>query len=793
MRRYHQGKKPIYKYDAWKIIEDSFQAKLNHRGETIFALGNGYIGIRGTFEEGLADNIQTTTPGTYINGVYDSEKIQYGEFVYGMPEYNQTLVNLADWKSIRVQLGDEWIEVSEERLMDYQRFLDLKNGILVRTMTWRSQQGREVKIKVQRCISLTDIHHAVIRYEIIPVNFADTITISSEIDGNVQNYHHKLKQKIKVVQTEVEGNQGQLLQRTNLSDITIAFAMQNKISSSAENFDYKTKRVKDDQNIAIKYSWDAKKGQSYTLEKYISFYTSKDLDSKDIVSDPSLSSEDKRAKELDSLVRMTVAEINRAAELGFVGILKRQREFLEIYWEDVDVQIAGDPALQQGVRFNAYHLLQSTGRDGETSIGAKGVTGEYYEGHYFWDTEVYIVPFFLYSRPEIVRNLLLYRYNKLDQARMRARVLRNKGALYPWRTINGHEASVFFEGSTAQYHINAAIVYGIYKYVEATDDYQFMVNYGAEIIFETSRLWADRGGFVKLKGNKFCINEVCGPDEYKSGVNNNCYTNYMARFNLQLGVEIAKMLKERHPDEYRQLVEKISLKEEEISYWQRCADEMYLPFNEELGIHPQDDSFLYKEEIDVNALPKDQIPLVRNWHPLNIWRYQLCKQADVILLMFIQGGLFDLEIKKANYNYYEPKTTHDSSLSTSIFSIIASEIGYYTDAYNYFMQTARLDLDDYNGNAHEGIHSACMAGSWLGVTHGFAGMRVSEGILHFHPYLPDSWNKYQFNVKLHGRSLQIKVDNSNVCYRLRHGKDLKFYHGNEEIWLAENEERCFPL
>ena len=415
--------------------------------------------------------------------------------------------------------------------------------------------------------------------------------------------------------------------------------------------------------------------QTYCFEKYVAMSTSRETD----------------PHELKSFV------LNLATQSAMGGWEKAKQDHIKVlakYWEDTDIQIDGDPALQQGFRFNALQLLQSTGRDGKTNIAAKGLTGEYYEGHYFWDTETYIIPFFLYSQPQLVKRLLDYRYSILDPARQNARRMRNKGALYAWRTINGHEGSGNFLGSTVQYHINAAVAYAIHKYIEATDDFDFLAEKGAEILFETARCWADRGAFLESRGGRYCINEVCGPDEYKPGVNNNCYTNYMAQFNLNLALKAVAILKERFPEEYTLLADKLGLKEEEYELWKRCADLMYLPFDPELGIHPQDDSFLDKDPIDIDSILHQDIPLVANWHLCN-WRYQVIKQADVVLLLFLLGDQFTLEEKKANFDYYEPRTTRLVPI-TSHLQYYCFEIGYYDYAYNYFMQTARLDLDDYN-------------------------------------------------------------------------------------------------
>ena len=469
-------------------------------------------------------------------------------------------------------------------------------------------------------------------------------------------------------------------------------------------------------------------------------------------------------------------------------IENKQINFLNDYWKDVDIEIKGDKCLQQAMRFNAFHLLQSTGRDGFSNVPAKGLTGEFYEGHYFWDTETYIVPFYLYNRPEMAKKLLMYRYNILEKAKINARRVKLDGALYPWRTINGYEASGFFMGSTVQYHIDADIAYAIYQYVTATDDYQFLYNAGAEILVETARMWYSLGSYIDLRDGAFCFNEVCGPDEYKPGVNNNCYNNYMAKFNLEYALQVIDMMKDDAGDMYKELKEKVELREHELVEWKKAAENIYLPYNEKLGINPQDDSFINKNPINIDDIPDEELPLVKNWHPLTIWRYQVIKQADVILLMLLLGDKFSLEQKRANYDYYEPKTTHDSSLSPAVYSIIASEIGYYDDAYDYFNQIARLDLDDYNENTYQGVHTAGMGSAWMTMVYGFAGMRNYNGILHFNPYLPDEWDSYKFSIKFKGREILVEVKEDGVHYKLSSGDEIEIKHMGESLKVYEDKE-----
>lgn len=762
MRKFHRNRPSIYPFDPWQVVEKEFRPDFNHRNETIFALGNGYMGLRGTLEEGLPEHVPST-PGAYINGIYETEPIIYGEYMAKQPTDYQSMINITDWKGIKILIDHEEFSMFHGTVENYSRTLDLKEGTLRRELTWTSPNGKRMQIVFERFISQTEHHLALQRCQVTPLNFSGQVTIRSQIKGEVENYHHLRQRALEVLSTTHTNESGVVISKTKNSGISVACAVTHHTEPHTSIMGSATNTCLD---FLARFS--VQEGETYTLDKFVAITTSRETPD----------------TEMESFVK-NLAE--KSAQHGYEQAKREHVQFLEAFWQDTDLKIEGDPALQQGVRYNALQLLQSTGRDGKTNIAAKGLTGEYYEGHYFWDTETYIIPFFLYSQPGLVRKLLEYRYNILDAARENAKRMRDKGALFAWRTINGHEASGNFLGSSVQYHINAAVAYAISKYIEATDDLDFLVEMGAEILFETARCWAHRGVFLESKGGKYCINEVCGPDEYKPGVNNNCYTNYMAQFNLRLALWAKEKLLKDYPQEFEQLKEKIALEDEEFALWQKCADNMYLPFDEELGIHPQDDSFLYKDPIDIDSIPEDEIPLVRHWHPLVIWRYQVIKQADVILLMFLLGDQFTLEEKKANFDYYEPRTTHDSSLSPAIYSIIAAELGYREFAYNYFLQTVRLDLDDYNRNTWQGLHTACMAGSWMGIVNGFAGMRTYGGKLQFNPFVPDKWESYSFKIKFKGSKLEVKVTPETTTYSLLEGADLSFSHLGKPVTLSAGE------
>ncbi|KPU27262.1 glycoside hydrolase [Caloranaerobacter sp. TR13] len=773
-------KQRLYPLDEWRIIEEKFDVESNYLDETIFSLGNGYIGMRGNFEEGYYGPEGTSLEGTYLNGFYESHPIKYGEEAYGYAKKSQTMLNVTNSKIIKLYIDGEEFNMFTGNILSYNRTLDMKEGVLTRKIVWETSARKRVQIVIKRVVSLENKHLAAINYEVTPLNFNGEITIISALDGEVKNQVSNgdprvgsalNEQVLKILSKHQEKSFGAITQKTTNTEFVLVCAMENDLQTES-NY-----RLEDSpsQMVRAKYIIDAKEGERIVLKKYITYYTSKDYPTYELLS---------RAKET----------LLQAKKNGFEKILISQREFLEDFWKQACIEIKGDKALQQGIRYNQYQLLQSVGRDGKTNIAAKGLTGEGYEGHYFWDTEIYILPFFLYTYPEISRKLLEYRYRILDKARQRAREMAHeKGALYPWRTIDGEECSAYYPAGTAQYHINADIIYALKKYVEVTGDVEFLLDFGAEILFETARLWADLGSYIPKKNNKFCIDCVTGPDEYTAIVNNNCYTNYMAKMHLEYAYDIAKLLKEKYKEKYIELAKKICLQEEEVNEWKRAANNMYLPYDEELKIHPQDDSFLEKPIWDFENTPSEKYPLLLHYHPLVIYRHQVCKQADVLMALFLLGDKFTLEEKKRDFDYYEPITTHDSSLSSCIFSIIASEIGYYEKAYNYFMQTARIDLDNYHNNSQHGIHTACMAGTWMCVVNGFAGMRVYDGNLRFNPYLPEKWDSYKFRIRFKECQIEVKVDSAGVNYKLIDGNSLEFYHGNQKVNLKKGQEICLDI
>ncbi|HEX8955636.1 MAG TPA: glycosyl hydrolase family 65 protein [Burkholderiaceae bacterium] len=770
MQQKHR-RRHTFPLDPWGIRETGFDTDSHFLDETLFALGNGYIGLRGSHEETYTGPKGSSRDGSYLNGFYDTEEIHYPENAYGLARLNEFMLNVPNGKRIECFIEGERVDLLQGEVADYERALDFRRGIVERRFEWVSPQGRRIAISSRRIVCLAHKHLYGMQYQVRAMNFSGRVRLVSILDGAVKNLEAGDDPRVgstvhgpslHLLDLEQEGGYAALIQRTTNSGFTLVSAIESELSGASGTIGHAVHG----QRIETLFDCDLARGGSAGLVKFGCYFSSRDFPE----------------AELASRARETLREARLS---GFDALCAEQEAWLADFWKQADVEIAGDDALQQGMRFNQFHLLQSVGRDGKSNIAAKGVTGEGYEGHYFWDTEIYILPFFLYSKPDVARKLLEYRYAGLPKARERARQMAHgRGALYPWRTIAGEECSAYYPAGTAQYHINADIAYSIKQYVEISGDMAYLLQYGAEIVLDTARIWTGIGGYAPGEPDRFCINTVTGPDEYTAIVNNNYYTNLMAQLHLRYAVEVAETVMRADPSAYARIAAAIELDPTEIAEWRRAADCMVLPYDEKRGIHPQDDSFLSKKVWDFAATPRANYPLLLHYHPLVIYRHQVCKQADVVLALLLQGDRFTLEEKRRDFDYYEKITTHDSSLSSCIFSIIAAEVGYADKAYDYFMETARLDLDDTHGNTCHGVHTAAMAGTWLGVACGFGGMRGYGGNLRFAPSLPRQWSHYRFRVHVRGQLLQVQVAQDGVEYRLLKGEHLNFAHRGEAVELT---------
>ncbi len=767
----------VYPVDEWKIIENRYYPQFLDRTETLFALSNGYLGMRGCFEEDVQD-------GTFVNAFYESWPIVYGEEAYGFARTGQTIINVPNSKIIKLYVDDEPLSLRYASLLNYNRTLDMRAGTLDREVLWETPTGKRVLIKSRRLVSFGHRHLAAVRYRVTVLNAPAPVVISSEVvyqhpvpdttsndPRKARDFPERPLLPGRHYAPAGKNMRAILSHATRRSRMRIACGIDHRLKTACACSPIS--EVGPDSGKIV-FSIEALPGEPITLTKYMTYHTSGSAPD-------------------DELCTRAERTLDRAVEHGFSELLESQQLHLYDFWQRSDVEVGGQPTIQQAVRFNLFQLCQATARAEGTGVPAKGLTGQGYEGHYFWDGEIYVVPFLIYTTPRIARNLLKFRHDKLPQARQRAWELNLRGALFPWRTINGEEASAYYAAGTAQYHIDADIIYTLRKYIDATGDAEFLQNAGAEMLVETSRMWCELGFYSERAGGHFCIHSVTGPDEYTAVVNNNAFTNLMARENLQYAAQTVAALRAEKPGLYAALVNKTGLAFEEIEEWRAVADRMYVPYDKELGIHPQDDHFLEQEPWDFSNTPTEQYPLLLHYHPLMVYRRQIIKQADVVLAMFLLGDKFSLEQKKRNFDYYDPLTTGDSSLSASIQSIAASEVGYAEKAYEYFRYAAFMDLANVRGNVQDGMHLASMGGTWMALVYGFGGMRDYGGHLSFDPKLPVPWERLKFPLMIRDMSLVVDIQPKTVTYLLRQGSELTISHQGQDVQLTAGVPRSCQL
>jgi alpha,alpha-trehalose phosphorylase len=785
----HKTKRPpqyVYPIDEWRMVEATFYEKLVPQTETLFALGNGYLGMRGNFEEGRP----VFQNGTFVNGFHETWPIVYGEEAYGFPKTGQTIVNVPDGRIMKLYVDDEPLYLPTADLLSFERVLDMKNGFRERDLVWATPSGKVVRVKSTLLVSFEHRHLAAISYEVTVVNAKAPVLISSQLVDTATNMigtgdPRKAKgftgSPLEPVEQFQQDQRVMLGFRTLHSGMTIGCGVEHVIDTDGA---VSCEASCNGTVGKVVFSVDAQPNQTVRIIKYLAYHTS-------------------RRAPVSELLDRTGRTLDRASKYSFADLLASQRKFLDEFWyrSDVEVEsdpdITGDPAgtYQQAIRWNLFQICQASARAEGVGVPAKGLTGQAYEGHYFWDTEMYLLPFLIYTEPRIARNLLRFRHSLLEKGRERAKLLGLRGALFPWRTISGDEASAYYAAGTAQFHINADIMFGLQKYVNASGDLEFLFKEGAEMLVETARMWEDLGFYSELKGGKFCIHAVTGPDEYTTVVDNNTFTNLMARENLRYAADTVAALRVEHPELYENLLHRTGFQETEADAWRKAADNMYVPYDEESGINPQDDDFLEHEPWDFKNTPAANYPLLLHYHPLVIYRHQVIKQADIVLATFLLGNDFTEDQKRRNFEYYDALTTGDSSLSACIQSIVAAEIGHMDKAQEYGRYAILMDLADVGENVSDGCHIASMGGTWMVFTYGFAGMRDYRGHLSFRPKLPVEFKRIRFPVVLRSRELVITMDrdSKSVTYLMRQGRDLTITHFEEQIDLVEGEPQVREL
>jgi alpha,alpha-trehalose phosphorylase len=740
----------------------------------MFALSNGYLGVRGTFDEGRP----ALAPGVYVNGFHETWPIFHAEEAYGFARTGQTIVKVPDATLLRLFVDDEPLHVPTAGLRQYRRVLDMRAGTLVRELAWSTAAGKHLAIRSCRVVSLEHRHVMAISYEVALRDHPSPLVVQSQVlnredlEEPAEHSHDpragsELADRVlHTIVAESEGNRLLLGYRTTNSGMTLGVGVDHVIEATAP---YETAVTADGDRSDVVVTVDAEAGTRIRITRFIAYHAS-----------PSAP-----AEELTERCQRTLERVVRD---GFDSLVESQRAHLGRFWDRADVRVdagAGSARVQQAIRWNLFQVGQATWRAEGVGVPAKGLTGRGYEGHYFWDTEVYLLPLLSYTQPRIARNLLRFRYSMLPAARARARELGERGAMFPWRTINGQEASAYYQAGTAQYHLNADIAYAIRRYVHVRKDPGFLVEAGAAILVETARMWEGLGFYGD--DGAFHIHGVTGPDEYTTVVNDNTYTNLMARLNLRFAAETVRWLEAQRPDDHGALVAELELEPEEVTRWERAADAMHVPYDEQRGIHPQDAQFLERERWDLDATPPDHFPLLLHYHPLVIYRRQVIKQADIVLAMFLVGDEFSHEHKQANFEYYDKLTTGDSSLSACVQSIIAAEIGDEQRAVEYFRFAVLMDLADVAGNASDGVHIAAAGGVWQALVCGFGGVRDYGGELSIDPRLPGAWESLSYSLRFCDRQLRVDLAHDRERYVLEHGAPIELTIRGEPRRLEEGQ------
>ena len=731
--------------EEWNIIEEGFDPHLNKISESLFSLGNGRMGQRANFEENYSGD---TLQGNYVAGVYYPDKTRVGWWKNGYPEYFAKVLNAANWMGLSIKLDEEELDLNLCKVTAFRRVLNMKQGYLERSFTAELKSGKQVMVTAKRFFSIANDEVAALHYQLKTLNCSGKLAISSSIDGDVKNQDSNYDEKFwdEVSRTQDESG-SYLTMRTKKTEFDVITGVKTLAFKNDDQLQLTADPAVKDKYLAELLSVDIAEGEVIDIYKIAT----------------NLSSQNYATAELTG----KAAEVLNAAVLkGFSVLLEEQAAAWATKWEEGDIIIEGDVAAQQAIRFNIFQLNQTyTGKDARLNIGPKGFTGEKYGGSTYWDTEAYCIPFYLSTAPqEVSKNLLIYRYKHLEKAIENAQKLGfDKGAaLYPMVTMNGEECHNEWEITFEEIHRNGAIAFAIFNYVRYTGDQAYLQEYGLEVLIGIARFWKQRVNWSDAR-QQYVMLGVTGPNEYENNVNNNWYTNTLAAWCLSYAAEAADIVKKEDPARYAEIIKKTSLQEEdEFAAWKAVAENIYLPYDEEKGIFLQQDGFLDKEQTLVSELPVSQRPINQKWSWDRILRSCFIKQADVLQGMYFFEDNYDLESLRRNFDFYESRTVHESSLSPCVHSILAAKLNDGEKAYEFYLRTARLDLDDYNNDTEDGLHITSMAGTWMSIVEGFAGMRVRNGKLSFTPFLPEEWNSFSFNIGFRGVQLKIKVKKDGI-------------------------------
>ncbi len=768
--------KNYLKHDEWSIIEEGFHPQFNEITESVMSLGNGRMGQRGNFEETFSGQ---SLPGNYVAGVYYPDKTRVGWWKNGYPEYFAKVLNATNWIGIQVEVDYETLDLSTAEVWDFRRELNMREGYLERSFSARLKSGREVRVNSRRFCSIVDDEGGAIRYSVTPLNFDGKLTLTPFLDGDIRNRDANYDEKFwDEVHKETGYGEAYIELRTKKTGFHVLTGMKFELFREGQRLDFQSLPVKLEKFVANKVSLDVTAGGEVTLVKYACNLSTLNHPDEELLF---------RAKKY----------LSRLSEKGFDRMAEEQAQAWADKWKFMDIAIEGDVAAQQGIRFNLFQLCQTyTGEDQRLNIGPKGFTGEKYGGSTYWDTEAYCIPFYLATAdPKVARNLLIYRHKHLPKAIENAGKLgfRAGAALYPMVTMNGEECHNEWEITFEEIHRNGAIAYAIFDYVRHTGDEQYLVEYGLEVLLGIARFWSQRVNWSAERG-KYVMLGVTGPNEYENNVNNNWYTNRMACWCLEYAIEAAQRVKALDPARYRALADRIHFREEkEFATARDIVAKMHFPESEELGIFLQQDGYLDKENLTVSDLHPGQRPLNQKWSWDRILRSPFIKQADVLQGLYFFEENYSEETLRRNYEYYEPRTVHESSLSPCVHAILAARLGLKEKAYEFYLRTSRLDLDDYNNDTEDGCHITSMAGTWMAVVKGFGGMRVREGALHLTPFCPERWTSFSFKIRFREHLLNVTVTPTEVVVENHSKRAVSLFVYQKPVKVEANASASVPV
>lgn len=731
------------KIDPWIIEEDGFNVERARVSESNFSLANEFMGVRGYFEEGYSGQ---KILGSYVNGIYDEKEIIHAAYFLGMSKRHCFMINSVDWLYTRIFIDGEQLDLNVSSFSDFKRVLDMRTGVLKREFVWNTKSGKKLKLVFTRFLSMINANVGFQKVEFTPLNFDGSVEIVSGLDFTPL---HLLENKN--FWTEKNKTDSSILCKTENSHqhLYASFSLVSEQELSLEN-------ETEDKKVTKKFSLKLTDGETASFTKKAVLYAERgrDIASSKVWDD---------AKALDK----------KMENIAFDEELTAHIAFWTNSWNNLDIEIKGDDENQQGVRFCIFNLVQTYhGNDPTLNVAAKGLSGEHYYGWVWWDTETYCLPFYMFSNPTASKSLLEYRYNTMPQALERAKEMQCDGACYPMGTVDGTESCGTWQHGNLEIHVSAAIPYGIWHYNKICNDTDFLFNKGFEMLLQSSRYFASRGAYSATTG-KYGYYGVMGPDEFHMMVNNNCYTNFMAKKTFDFTLEVLDRIKVENNAKYTEVISRLGVSDDEIADWKTKSEKMYISFDENSLLFEQHDGYYDLPFIDVKAIPHTDFPVYDHWEYGKIFRTSMTKQPDVLLFLFFFSQEFSMDVKKANYEYYEPRCSHESSLSPSIHSILACELGKVDEALEFSQYASRLDLDDYNRNTYQGLHITSMAATWMNIVYGFGGMRTDGENIVFNPVLPDNWDAYSFKITYQGSVLEVKVEKGSAEFKVISGNSVK--------------------